>query len=253
MGYIYKITNIQNNKMYVGQTNNPERRWTEHKCIAQHQYHYKSALYAAMRKYGNNAFRFDIIEECADADMSHREQYWIQELNTLTPNGYNMTPGGEILYGANNPFFGHQHTEATKQLISQKNSGRKYSEEELERCRIRNKGEHNPFFGKHHSEETKRKIIESAQKRGAYQKLSEKMKINNPNAGGKAAIKIPVFMLDAKTEEILMSFESYKTAGDYITATGLSRAKYPGNQVRDVCVGRQETAFGYKWKHVNKV
>ena len=60
-------------------------------------------------------------------------------------------------------------------------------------------------------------------------------------------------MLDAKTEEILMSFESYKTAGDYITATGLSRAKYPGNQVRDVCVGRQETAFGYKWKHVNKV
>jgi hypothetical protein len=61
MGYIYKITNIQNNKMYVGQTNNPE---------------------------------------------------------------------------------------ATKQLISQKNSGRKYSEEELERCRIRNKGEHNPFFGK---------------------------------------------------------------------------------------------------------
>lgn len=239
--------------MYVGQTNNPERRWAEHKCIAQHQYHYKSALYAAMRKYGNNAFRFDIIEECADADMSNREQYWIQELNTLTPNGYNMTPGGEVLYGEHNPFFGHQHTDETKRIISQKKTGRKYSEEELKQCRIRNKGAHNPFFGKHHSEQTKQRIIDSSKANGVYQKLSERIKANNPNAGGKSAIKIPVFMLDTKTEQILKQFDSYKAAGDYIAAAGLSHAKRPGNQIRDVCIGRYETAFGYKWKHVNKV
>ena len=34
------------------------------------------------------------------------------------PNGYNMTDGGEKLYGENNPFYGHRHDEKTKEKIS---------------------------------------------------------------------------------------------------------------------------------------
>lgn len=34
------------------------------------------------------------------------------------PNGYNMTDGGEKLYGENNPFYGHRHNEKTKEKIS---------------------------------------------------------------------------------------------------------------------------------------
>ena len=48
------------------------------------------------------------------------------------PNGYNMTDGGEKLYGENNPFYGHRHNEKTKEKISKIASLRT--------------GEKNPFY-----------------------------------------------------------------------------------------------------------
>ena len=39
--------------------------------------------------------KFEVIEECADAMLNDREQYWIRELNTLRPHGYNLTTGGD--------------------------------------------------------------------------------------------------------------------------------------------------------------
>lgn len=47
-----------------------------------------------MRHYGFNNFDFEILEECKRSDLNEREKYYIRELNTLYPNGYNRTPGG---------------------------------------------------------------------------------------------------------------------------------------------------------------
>lgn len=55
--------------------------------------------------------------------MSEREVYWIKELNTFigdkNSNGYNMTRGGEAMYGDSNPFYGHTHTEEAKKIMSE--------------------------------------------------------------------------------------------------------------------------------------
>jgi len=86
--------------------------------------------------------------------MDDREKYWIQELNSLEPYGYNLTKGGVVLYGENNPFFGKHHTQETINIIIEKNTGRKANEQErIMRSEI-NSGVRNPFFGKKHSEET---------------------------------------------------------------------------------------------------
>ena len=124
IGYIYLITNQQNNKKYIGQTNNPKRRWIEHKSAGNTgNYHHLSYLYNAMKKYGVSVFTFEIIEEVSIDKLGERENFWIEKLNTRVPNGYNILIGGRTLCGENNPFYGKHHTDETKNKISCKNFG----------------------------------------------------------------------------------------------------------------------------------
>lgn len=102
MGYIYKITNDINGKMYIGKTElvEPEKRWKEHLHDYKTRRCEKRPLYAAMNKYGEEHFHFEIIEETDTSDYTcEREQYWINELRTYVGfkdcNGYNATLGGD--------------------------------------------------------------------------------------------------------------------------------------------------------------
>ena len=91
---IYLITNLINNKQYVGQTvYTKEKRWSGH---------LKGALCVdkAIQKYGVENFKLETLEEIEiEADLDRSEQYWISELNTMVPNGYNITPGGNCHAG----------------------------------------------------------------------------------------------------------------------------------------------------------
>ena len=99
---IYKITNLVNNKMYIGQTIHPDRRWTEHKQKARHGQD-KFPIHLAINKYGEENFLFEIIEWTEN--YNEEEKRLIKELNTLSPNGYNLGEGGEnhVMYGEDNP------------------------------------------------------------------------------------------------------------------------------------------------------
>ena len=86
---IYKITNLLNNKIYVGKSelNNPN--------------YYGSGTYItrAIKKYGKENFKKDIIIEFYfyDNDLLNEEEiYWIETLNSKDPKiGYNITKGGD--------------------------------------------------------------------------------------------------------------------------------------------------------------
>ena len=96
-GYIYKITNLINNKCYIGQTiKNIEERWNRHKRDAfnKKNYNYNYPLYKAFRKYGLENFSFEIIEECNISELNEKEIYWIQYYDSYK-NGYNQTTGGK--------------------------------------------------------------------------------------------------------------------------------------------------------------
>lgn len=201
-----------------------------------------------MNKYGIDKFSFEVIEECDYSILDEREYYWIKKLNTLEPNGYNIRSGGEKLKGKDNPFYGKHHSKETKEKISKKNTGRKASVQEIEKRKEINKGIQNPFYGRHHSKETKEKIKATCIKKGIYQKASERMKINNPNDG--SSFKKAVLMLD-KNFNILNIFDSATQAGEEIKKMGLSKAKYPGNSISEVCRGEQKTAFGFYWRYFN--
>lgn len=99
MGYIYKITNDINNKIYIGKTElpNPDDRWKEHLQDYKRNRCEKRPLYEAMNKYGIEHFHFEVIEETDIPE--EREKYWINELRTYIGfedcRGYNATLGGD--------------------------------------------------------------------------------------------------------------------------------------------------------------
>lgn len=91
---IYKIQNLINNKCYIGYTENFERRIQQHK-----KSHPKnSKLYNAIRCYGWDSFKCEIIYQSKDKDYCKNimENYFILEYNSFE-NGYNLTMGGEGL------------------------------------------------------------------------------------------------------------------------------------------------------------
>ena len=89
---IYKITNLINNKVYIGQSIDIEQRWYNH--LHRHQRSKDLPLYRAFKKYGITNFAFNIIEECNVQNLDEREKYWIQYYDSYN-NGYNMTTGGQ--------------------------------------------------------------------------------------------------------------------------------------------------------------
>lgn len=163
---VYAIQNKTNLKIYVGQTNNLKRRWSRHKYEAFTKLN-KKPLYQSIRKYGMDNFELIELEQHTKEEIDAAEQFWVSFFQSDKKEyGYNLTIGGNLhsksltikprtpsmlgkhhtpevrqkmsedRRGEKNAFYGKQHTQQSKQLMSQ-NPNRKYF------------GEDNPFHGKH--------------------------------------------------------------------------------------------------------
>ena len=74
---IYKITNLENQKCYVGQAANIADRWKQHiKRGIGAEAPTRNKLYPAMLQHGVENFTFEIVEECSRAQLNDREDYW---------------------------------------------------------------------------------------------------------------------------------------------------------------------------------
>ena len=107
---IYKITNTENNKIYVGQTvshmlnHDKYRRYGIHKRLDSHfseaikNNKDKECRYLnnAIRKYGNDKFIVELITTCDMENGDDTEDKYILECNSLFPNGYNLKLGKTI-------------------------------------------------------------------------------------------------------------------------------------------------------------
>ena len=94
MAYIYQIVNDINDKVYVGKTEfSIEKRFQQHCQDSKKQKCEKRPLYSAMRKYGIEHFRVELIEETDNPE--EREQYWIKQKKSYGKTGYNATKRGD--------------------------------------------------------------------------------------------------------------------------------------------------------------
>ena len=122
-GIIYLITNKLTGKLYVGQTINFERRMSEHSKAKDNTY-----LHNSIGRYGWDNFKTEILKDNIPGnDLDLYEQYYIRELNTMIPNGYNLTSGGnggirliEIYNQRDNIVKLYQEEELSASVIAQK-------------------------------------------------------------------------------------------------------------------------------------
>ena len=128
MGYIYKIVNKNDGKIYVGATSrNLKKRMNEHR--AEVKRNKNMILYNEIRIQGWENFYCEIIEETND--LENRERFWINEFDSLYPNGYNGRNGGKHFFGKENYFY-NDHNKYAK--------GLKRSEESNLRIQKRKRG-----------------------------------------------------------------------------------------------------------------
>ena len=125
---IYLITNKVTGKQYVGQTTRSvKNRWKEH-CES------KTCIGNAIKKYGKKSFSKKVIEQCKSLNkLDKKEVHWIKELNTIAPNGYNLTEGG-------NGNLGYVASKETRKKMSESRMGIKMSKETCKRMSESHKG-----------------------------------------------------------------------------------------------------------------
>jgi len=125
-GKIYKITNKENGLIYIGCTiNSLKKRFGEHlyRCF---KTDYKSKLYNSMKKYGQENFTIDLIEECDLSVIYETEKKYIKSYDSYN-NGLNSTFGGEGCLGyTHSPEIRQKISENTKNGNSHK--GKTYDE-----------------------------------------------------------------------------------------------------------------------------
>lgn len=92
---IYKITNVLNDKCYIGQAKNMSTRWTQHvKAACGIDCPANNKLYQAIEEDGIDNFMFELIEECEPEELNAKEAYYIDLYNSVK-FGYN-SQGGAI-------------------------------------------------------------------------------------------------------------------------------------------------------------
>ena len=249
MGYIYKIVNNLNQKSYIGQTTKqrPKDRFSQHKYLARHPEQEKniSYLHRSMNKYGVQNFTFEIIEQTENSLLNQREIYWIDYYNTLIPNGYNLTTGGEGTpgfsrhqseeqkkkkresikeYYKNNPQIKEEKSKRTSQLWKNPEYRKKVTQSNKEFYKNhpnKFKGENNPMYGKHHTQQALEKIRAHA-----------------------ATRKIQIAQLDKETLKVIQIFDGIKDA---------ERALNVSHGWLSKAARQNKIAYGFRWKILQKV
>lgn len=89
-GYIYKITNLKNNKFYIGKHkyNKPE--------LDENYFSSGKLINQSLNKYGRENFKVELVD-IADTleELNRKEIFYIKEFDCIAPNGYNLTKGGD--------------------------------------------------------------------------------------------------------------------------------------------------------------
>lgn len=212
---IYCIENLVNHKKYIGQSNNIEYRWKQHKYELNRGSHDNDYLQKSWNKYGCDNFDFYIIELCDINILNEREVYYIDLYETLSRDkGYNLTSGG----GANK-----QYSQEVCEKISQALMGHEVSLEtriKVSQNHADVSGEKHPMYGRKHSEEA----IEKMRQAGIGRPSSRK-------------ILTPVLCIELNT-----IFENATEAG--------KKLNLDSSAILKCCRRERKTCGGYRWDFV---
>jgi group I intron endonuclease len=257
---IYKITNIINNKIYIGSAVNIKNRWARHIGDLSRKEHHSIKLQRSYDKHGIDSFKFEIIEECSKENLIIIEQHYIDLFDTYN-NGYNCSP-----IAGNTLGFKHSEESKKKMSISRKglntwSKGSKSSDETKRKLSIAGKG-------RKHTSESKNKISKSKMGHKVTKKTRKKLRI--ANTGQKRSQETILKMKNKVVSEETKKKMSAKHTGrnnskynptpvlqfdvndnlikEWQDLFSLNETEFNPKSVSKVCRGESKTHIGYKWK-----
>jgi len=147
VGVVYRIVNLVNGTVYIGQTTKTvSQRFTEHvyDAVGNRRRKHNSYLHEAIQKYGKDNFSINVLNVCLSEDaLDSVEKFYIKYFDTLRPNGYNLSLGGQgVMHGRSmsivsrnkigkalkgHPGYKFSHTDEAKKKISLSLIGNKRS------------------------------------------------------------------------------------------------------------------------------
>lgn len=261
---IYKITNNLNGKIYIGQSIDIARRWEDH---LMRRSGCNSLIGKAIKKYGQGAFSFEVIEECLQDELDELEQYWIEYYDSYN-KGYNQTIGGQgtAKYKTADILSTVQKTQNLAQAARECNCS----------IGVVRRIAHDNGISFHEQSDAKpveaidpqtlqvvkrytsirdaasslgvvpgaiTKVLQGEHQTscGYYWRLvgdEKQIEVSKPKMW-----KTSVCKVDPKTGEIIATYESASAAAE---AMGKDR-KNGGSQITAVCNGRRKSAMGFIW------
>jgi len=152
MGCVYQVKNKINGMSYIGKTINSftyRKRKHQEEASRDSRYYFHRAL----KKYGFNNFEWEILfNSDIDSILCEKERHFIESLETMRPQGYNLTEGGDGISG-------YKFSEAVRKKLSIIRKGKKVSQEVRAKISATKKGIPNKGHKGHPiSEETRAKI-----------------------------------------------------------------------------------------------
>lgn len=254
MNYIYCFTNLINNKKYIGSTiQQPNIRYNQHIYCAFHEEsgRYEYPLYCAIRKYGKENFKYEILfsKECNEEEIRQIEKEYILKFNTLCPNGYNQTsntkhPLNDIESYKKMSETKRNNAREIAEIDENKNKIKVYrsiidcaEETGLDERKIAAvcRGERSTTKGRKFCFIENNELLIPEYKGDTYQ--GEKGTTQIQSTSRKIA------KIDPETEEIICAYDTIALAAreNNCDASGLSKA----------CRGKRRISAGYKWKYID--
>lgn len=213
---IYCIENLINGKKYIGQSVDIQSRWVKHKSELKNNSHDNDYLQKSWNKYGEDNFKFYVMEFCDIDRLDELEVYYIDLYETLNRDkGYNLTSGGS---------YNKRYSFETRLKMSQAQIGHTVSAEsrmKISKNHADCSGNNNGMYGKKHTDEAKRKISEANKGRISFRR-------NRTN----------VYCI-----ELGKVFNDSTEAGKELNIDS--------SAVLKCCRGERKTCGGYHWEFIN--
>lgn len=215
MGYIYKITNLTNNKVYIGQTvRHYTERWADHKRDRIKEPYCNWPLYRMLNSVKPENVSWEVIEEIDNELLNERESYWIAYYNSKE-QGYNCTSGA--------------------------NNGTKHNYEEILQYWL-DEGQRNFTKTALHFNSSKSYISQIIHGMGYSSRTWEEINNTDHSSCYKA-----VNQIDMNTGKVLNTYVSITEA-----AKAMGNINYR-KTISSVCTGLHPSYLGYCWQHVEDI